>query len=131
MRLLVCGSRAWTDRQAVFDALDAIHALHHVTQVIEGTCRGPDQYGGEWAKAQGIRLTEMPADWDRHGTRAGFIRNSKMADLGPDMVVGFIVAGSRGTKMMLEISLARGFDTRLVRPGQRMIWKLEKGEHGW
>jgi hypothetical protein len=50
----------------------------------------------------------MKADWHWHGRAAGPIRNQKMLDWGPDLVVAF--AGGDGTACMMRLARAAGVE---------------------
>ena len=60
---------------------------------------------------EGARKTreraEFPADWERHGKAAGYIRNREMAQ-NADALVAFWDGESRGTKSMID--LAKEYD---------------------
>lgn len=93
-RVLVTGSRDWSDYAAIRDALKHVGAL----QVIEGGARGADALAARAAAELGIGCIEMPADWNTYGKRAGSIRNQQMLDNGkPDLVLAFPLPSSRGT----------------------------------
>ena len=51
---------------------------------------------------------EMPADWTKHGKAAGPIRNQKMLDECPDLVVAF--PGGKGTADMVRRAMKAGID---------------------
>jgi len=87
MRLLVCGSRTWTDRARLWEVLDRLVADHGDGQVvlIEGDARGADRLAGQLAHERGWRLERYPADWTHQGRAAGFRRNARMLRQGrPD-----------------------------------------------
>ena len=107
MRILVCGGRDYTNKEAVFCALDAVHAKRGVTCIIHGDARGADSLGKEWAISVGVEHIPFPADWNKHGKRAGPIRNQQMLDEGkPDGVVAF--PGGVGTADMCRRAEAAG-----------------------
>lgn len=116
MRVIVCGSRTWTDREAMNDRL--IELLEHDDlTIIEGGARGADLLASRWAHHAGVPCEEYPADWERHGRSAGPIRNRKMLDTGADLVIAFRSAGkSRGTDDMIRESKRRGIPVEVVRP---------------
>lgn len=76
------------------------------TSVISGTARGADRTGETWAKARGIPVVRMPANWDAHGRSAGYRRNTEMAEAA-DALVAVWDGESRGTKHIIEIAKAR------------------------
>lgn len=107
MRVLVCGGRDYTDREAVFAALDRLHAERGVDVVIHGDAAGADTQARLWAVARGIAHHPYPAEWEKHGRGAGPIRNQEMLDGGkPDGVVAF--PGGRGTADMVRRAEAAG-----------------------
>lgn len=107
MRILVCGGRDFADRPMLEAALDRLHAAKTVTAVIHGAARGADSLGAQWARAQGVAVEAFPADWTKHGMRAGFIRNRRMLEKGqPELVVVF--PGGSGTADMVRHSRQSG-----------------------
>jgi hypothetical protein len=121
MRLLVCGSRTWTDRASLWQVLDRLISEHgdgQVVTVIEGDARGVDRLAGQLARRRGWRLERYPADWTRHGRAAGFRRNARMLQQGrPDLVVAFTVgplADSRGTADMVRRARAAGVPVQII-----------------
>jgi len=98
MRLLVCGSRDFTDQDAANAALDRAHAHKPITLVIHGAARGADTCADLWAKGRRIPVMRFPADWSRHGRAAGPMRNDEMLFSGrPDGVCAF-PNGPRGER---------------------------------
>lgn len=120
-RVLVCGGRnyGWSEnsnRQKVMDKnkimelvntlnkiKDSIETLNMTMVVIQGEAKGADEWAKKWANANGVSTIDFTPDWDTHGKKAGFIRNSDMLKQGkPNLVVAF--SGGNGTKMMCEIA---------------------------
>lgn len=104
MRILVCGSRTYPVDFALPALLDAYRARADYLTVIDGGARGADTYAHEWAQARGVHTVRFHADWDTHGKAAGPIRNQRMLDEEPDLVLAFIdkpLAQSRGTADMV------------------------------
>ncbi len=81
-RVIVCGSRTWTDRAPI---AAVIAGLGPDITVVHGGCRGADMLAAHHATAAELHL----ADWDKYGKKAGPIRNQQMADLGADLCVAF------------------------------------------
>src|SRR5262245_24371218 len=102
MKVLVCGDRNWTDREAVFARLDGLNRIHDVELVIEGDATGADRMAGEWAVEREVPLSVWPAQWNRYGRGAGPRRNQQMLDQHPDAVLAFHhdLGESRGTADM-------------------------------
>lgn len=94
IRILVTGSRTWTDEDTVrgaFAQVVSIHGPENVT-IVHGACpRGADALADEIATGwTGLTVERHPADWDRHGKAAGFRRNAEMVDAGADICLAFI-----------------------------------------
>ena len=77
MRLLICGSRHWTDAALI---LRELSALQGVEVVIEGEAPGADTLAVAAARALGIPVLPFPAYWEREGRAAGPLRNQRLLD---------------------------------------------------
>lgn len=115
MRILVCGGRAFNDREYVFECLDLFVVENGpVTSLVHGAQRGADTLAGEWAYARGIRIIRCPADWNSYGRSAGHIRNVQMLGYNPDIVLAF--PGGPGTANMKAIACKSGIPVREFDP---------------
>ena len=85
MRVLVTGSRYWSDCAKLSAALDS---LEHVDVLVQGSAPGADSLAVQWANERGIKVESHPADWSTHGRAAGPIRNAAMVKLGADLYLG-------------------------------------------
>ncbi len=111
MILAVIGSRSFSDYQLLSDTLfdrytetDRLGACRwRISSIISGAARGADSLAATIARENGISLTELPADWDKHGKAAGFIRNEDII-AGCDEVLAFWDGLSRGTQNSLSIA---------------------------
>ena len=106
MKVLVCGGRDFTAMEMVNGVLNAIHRKSHIDTIIHGGARGADQLAGKWAKSYQVNEICCPADWDKHGKKAGVLRNSEMLKHDPDFFVAF--PGGRGTADMSTKARERG-----------------------
>lgn len=104
-RIIICGSRGWTDRKRIEDRL---FDLPVEAVIVHGAARGVDRIAHQEAEKAGFVLEPHPADWERHGKAAGFIRNEEMASLGADLLIAFWDGRSRGTLDMMERGAAHG-----------------------
>lgn len=101
MRVLVCGGRNYSDREAIFSALHDLAEEHGWLTIIEGGASGADSLAREWARLHYHGLVTMPADWREYGISAGPMRNEQMIISGkPDLVLAF--QGGRGTADMIR-----------------------------
>jgi hypothetical protein len=111
MRVLVCGGRLFADRALLSRTLDNLHAQTPITRIVHGAAMGADTLAGEWARANAIPETAMPADWKRNGRQAGPMRNAEMLHPLPDLVIAF--DGGKGTANMVMQAEAK--NVRVVR----------------
>ena len=112
MRVLICGSRSWSDYSAVERV---VASLPKDTVIIEGEARGADTFARLAAEKFGLEVEMYPAQWDKLGRSAGYRRNEEMLSMGrPDVVVYFAddLEKSFGTAHMVRI--ARTAKVRIV-----------------
>ena len=107
MRVLICGSRNWRDRDLI---KQVVGALPVGSTVITGGAPGADTIAMQEARLRGLGQQVFRADWVRYGKAAGPIRNQEMLDEGrPDLVIAFRLEGkSRGTDDMIRRAKSAG-----------------------
>ena len=81
--------------------------------IISGHARGADKLGEQYARAHNHFCYIMPANWDKYGKRAGYIRNSKMAEKG-NALIAFWDGQSKGTYNMIELAKKAGLKTKII-----------------
>ena len=112
MRILVCGSRDWPHRDMIRRRLQQIIDGWPVGSdeptLMHGDARGADTMAAEEGLELGFWVEAHPADWARHGKRAGILRNLAMLDLAPDLVLAFQRNRSRGTQHTIDEANRRG-----------------------
>jgi hypothetical protein len=134
--VIVTGSRNWTDRQFIYEALDIVLDLAKgVGPVIlkQGKCpKGADRMAVDWyeerkRKFPWVRNKDFPADWDKYGLAAGHVRNREMALTGADWCLAFIkpcvklncripyVHGSHGAEGCADLAEGFGISTKRFR----------------
>lgn len=118
-RLLITGSRDWDDEEtlcvALLDAWDELRSGEDLdVALISGACpTGADRLAELfWARESLGPIELHPADWERHGKRAGFLRNAEMVAERPDACVAFIRNGSKGASMTARIAREAGIPVR-------------------
>ncbi len=111
-RILVTGSRLWTDAAAIQDALATwIPAFGGVVTVVHGGARGADEIAARlaWtAFGPDVRPESWAADWHRWGRSAGVRRNAEMVAAGADVCLAFPLGESRGTRDCMRRAKAAG-----------------------
>lgn len=99
MKVIVAGSRGIIDYSYVSQILRDHE--DQITEIVSGTARGVDKLGEMFAEVNNIPVTRFPADWDKNGKGAGYIRNRQMAKYA-DMLIAIWDKKSRGTMNMIE-----------------------------
>lgn len=107
MKLIIAGSR-FDERAEMLDRfiaaekmfLDA-YDLSSISETVSGAARGYDRVGERISRLNGIPVRSYPANWDKYGKAAGYIRNAEMADYA-DELLAFWDGHSRGTKNMID-----------------------------
>ena len=103
-KLIVAGGREFDDYVRLHGVLMTLASTIYADRaisIVSGMARGADALGHRFAKVERVQVYEFPADWDKHGKRAGFIRNQDMANFS-DGLLAFWDGQSRGTAHMIE-----------------------------
>lgn len=115
----MCGGRDYNNKAAIFNYLDMLfNPTNDLMPTIWGTiiaggANGADHLAIEWAIANWMPWEEYPADWERYGKKAGYLRNKQMLEEGkPDFVVAF--PGGRGTANMVQLAEAAGVNVNKI-----------------
>lgn len=120
-RLMITGSRTWTDRTAIRDALrewwDST-GRNPEAVLVSGACpNGADRICEELWEHNGLPVERHPANWRPGGVynrRAGYDRNEAMADTGPDYILGFRHNKSGGTTHAFTYAQSKGIPGKLI-----------------
>lgn len=112
MRTIIAGSRNISSHILVGEAVK--ESGFQITQVLCGGARGVDLSGKMWASTAGIPVENYPAEWDRYGKRAGYLRNLEMAN-NADALIAIWDGESRGTKHMIDIARELGLKVFVYR----------------
>ena len=105
-RVIIAGTREFQDYNLLRQTMDRLLANIQKGEeivVVCGMARGADSLGKRYAQERGYAVKEFPAEWDRFGKAAGFIRNEEMAQ-NADALVAFWDGQSRGTKNMIDLA---------------------------
>lgn len=73
--------------------------------LVHGDCSGGDQIGQLVGEDLEIEIEPHPADWDRHGKKAGYLRNAAMERVSD---VCLALPGGPGTAMMVRLMKEAG-----------------------
>lgn len=114
MKVIIAGGRDFNHLQALCDNCDKILSNQTNIEVVSGTAKGADTLGEVYADLRGYDVTKFPADWDKYGKGAGYIRNKEMAEYA-DALIAFWDGKSRGTKNMIDLARGKGLKVRVIR----------------
>lgn len=80
--LLVAGSRGFNSYNEFCNCIDIVLkkqiAYGNDIIIVSGGARGADKMAEQYAKEHNYRCEVFPAEWNKYGKKAGFIRNSEM-----------------------------------------------------
>lgn len=127
MKVLLFGSRFWTDKDYIREVIGP-QGYAPDTVFIHGdngydrtgrmlfnrpdaeAVRGADKLAGAVAEEMGFQVQRFPADWRKHGRRAGPLRNAEMAAARPDEAICFHedIDNSRGSNGMRDLLIRAG-----------------------
>jgi hypothetical protein len=113
-RILVTGSRTWTDATTIAAVLRQWRAPGAVL-VHGGARRGVDRIAAGIWRAWGLPTEEHGADWQRYGRAAGPIRNQPMVQAGADVCLGFLEDHSRSATHCADTAEDADIPTRRYR----------------
>lgn len=112
MRVLVTGSRTWEDADTIYWTFrnwweEAGRPQKPI--LVSGHCpRGADALAEYIWQRNGWPVELHPADWNRHGKSAGFVRNEQMVLSKPDILFAFIHNNSKGATHTLRLARSHG-----------------------
>ena len=98
-KVIVAGSRSFQNYPLMCKELDKIK--DRIECIVSGDAAGADTYGCMYARDNNIPIRHCPADWQKYGAAAGYVRNKQMGDYG-DELVAFWDGTSPGTKDMID-----------------------------
>ena len=102
MKVVIAGSSGITDPDLVRQALiEAKKQGIRATEVVCGSAGSIESIGETLAEQYHIPVTHFPAEWEKHGPTAGFLRNRQMARYADALVA--ITAGSRETANLIRV----------------------------
>ena len=107
IKVIIAGTRDFNDyaflKKNVDYFLQGINPNNEEIEIVSGNARGADKLGERYAKEHNLPVKLFPANWDKYGKRAGYLRNQEMANYA-DMLIAFWDEKSKGTKHMIDIA---------------------------
>ena len=84
----------------------------NTTEIVSGGAKGVDTSAREYAKSNGIKLTEFLPEYTRFGRSAPLKRNITIIEYS-DIVIAFWDGKSRGTKFVIDNCRKLGVEVRV------------------
>jgi YspA, cpYpsA-related SLOG family len=110
MKVIIAGGRTFNDFGLLCEKCDNILVNQTDIEIVSGTANGADKLGERYASKRGYPCTRFPANWNKFGKSAGYLRNKEMAEYGDALIV-FWDGKSKGTKHMID--LAENFELKI------------------
>ena len=117
IKVIIAGTRDFNDyaflKKNVDYFLQGINPNSEEIEIVSGNARGADKLGERYAKEHNLPVKLFPANWDKYGKRAGYLRNQEMANYS-DVLIAFWDEKSKGTKHMIDIAKKQGLTVIVV-----------------
>ena len=101
MKVIIAGSRSITDYNLVVESVK--ESGFNIEEIVSGGARGVDTLGERYARENNRPLKIFPANWDKCGKSAGYLRNIEMA-VYADALIAIWDGESKGTQHMINIA---------------------------
>ena len=115
-KIIIAGGRDFSDYDMLRSEVDTFLSdfdSQDEIEVISGCAKGADRLGERYGVSTGCLVKYFPANWEKYGKRAGYIRNREMAEYA-NMCVVFWDGKSRGSKNMIDTAKELDLDTHVV-----------------
>ena len=117
IKVIIAGTRDFNDYAFLKKNVDyfsqGINPNNEEIEIVSGNARGADKLGERYAKEHNLPVKLFPANWDKYGKRAGYLRNQEMANYA-DVLIAFWDEKSKGTKHMIDIAKKQGLTVIVV-----------------
>ena len=114
LRIIIAGGRDFNDYKTLCGVCDYMFQKQKEIEIVSGTANGADKLGEQYANEMGYPIKQFPADWDKHGKKAGYLRNKEMAEYA-DALLALWDGKSKGTKSMIDLAKKNNLKVRVVR----------------
>ena len=116
MKIVIGGSRTYTDYKAFSEALDGVLTdipKNEIT-ILSGHCKVVDAMAERYAAEHKINLRVYPAEWSIYGRAAGPVRNRRMVE-NCDLVIAFWDGSSKGTRSLIDYAIKQGREVIVIK----------------
>ena len=105
-RLLITGSRSCENEERIRKILLSVFRKKgEDVALISGNARGADRICEKVAEDFGWTVERYPANWEKYGKSAGFLRNREMVLSKPDLALAFFPGSipTKGTQITIDL----------------------------
>ena len=106
MKIAVVGLRSVT-------VSDIGKYISNAEEIVSGGAVGVDCCAAEYAKENGIRLTEFMPQYERYGRAAPIVRNKEIVDYS-DKIIAFWDGNSKGTLSVIKYAQKAGKPCEII-----------------
>lgn len=108
LRVLITISRTWSQISELRRVLEEVHSRYPTAVLVHGNAARGDQTAASIWHSMGGTDEPWPANWERYGKRAGPLRNAKMVESNPAMVLAFVKNRSAGASHCADLAEGAG-----------------------
>lgn len=114
-KIIIAGGRDFNNYALLQEYVDKFLSTYpsDSIEIISGNAKGADKLGERYAKEHNLPVKLFPANWNKYGKRAGYLRNQEMADYA-NMLIAFWDRKSKGTNHMINIAKKAGLIVKVV-----------------
>lgn len=116
--VIVAGSRSFNNLPLMYSKLDYYLQKQDKVLIVHGGANGADKCAAMYAKDKNIETKVFLPDWNKHGKKAGILRNIAMFEYASQFqnrgCVVFWDGTSKGTKNDIELSEKYNVPLRIV-----------------
>lgn len=120
-RIIVAGSREFNNFEMLNEVLEGYISKMNKDSItiVSGRAKGADTLGEVFAENHGLNLAKFPADWEKYGNEAGFIRNGEMAKFATEngshgVLFAFWDGKSNGTRDMINKATMNDIEKHII-----------------
>lgn len=115
-KIIIAGSRNFENyeylEEQTKNLIKSLNVNNALITIISGKAQGADTLGERFAKENKLSLLEFPADWEKYGKKAGYLRNAEMANHATHLLA-FWNGSSPGTKHMIDIATQKNLTVKV------------------
>ena len=106
MKIAIIGSRK-------ISVSDIGRYISNAEEIVSGGAKGVDSCVAEYARENGLRLTEFLPQYDRYGRAAPIVRNREIVDYS-DKIIAFWDGSSKGTLSVIKYAQKMGKPCEII-----------------